>query len=426
VPRPRGLAPLRHRGFRYLAAGQLASGLGDACYSVALPWYVLSTSGGVLMLGIVLAVYGVARVALLAVGGHASDRWGPWTVMMAADTARLLAITTLALASVSHPAGLGLLVPVAAVLGAGEGLFLPASLAIVPALLPGPELQRGNALASATTQLAALAGPVFGGALVALAGPPAAFWIDAATFATSAATLARIRSWQRADLYLSRDSSPAQQDTPQIWPLVRSTRVLQVVLLVVTAANLGLGGESEVALPALAHGPLQAGADGYGGLLAAFGAGALTGTVLTGTVLASRLARRPTLTGSLAYLAAAVCLAAVPYLGGVIPAGIALATFGALVSLGNIILITTFQRWAPPAIMGRLMSLVLVASFGTLPLSAPLASVIVRHLGPAPFFPLAAAGIAAAIIVALSSKPWRRFGTEPTGKLTLAAGRSPG
>ncbi len=39
---PRAMAPLRHRGYRLLVAGQVTSNAGDACYAVALPWYVLS------------------------------------------------------------------------------------------------------------------------------------------------------------------------------------------------------------------------------------------------------------------------------------------------------------------------------------------------------------------------------------------------
>jgi hypothetical protein len=42
----RSLAPLRHRSFRFLVAGQFASNLGDACYAVALPWYVLAVALG--------------------------------------------------------------------------------------------------------------------------------------------------------------------------------------------------------------------------------------------------------------------------------------------------------------------------------------------------------------------------------------------
>src|SRR5215468_8001974 len=181
----RSLAPLRHRRFRLLVGGQLASNVGDAFYAVALP-------------GTVLAAYGVPRTVLLAVGGHASDRWRPWTVMMTSDSVRAVAVAALAVAAASGPARAVVLVPIAAVLGAGEGLFLPGSFAIVPVLLPDEELQSGNALASAVTQLATLAGPAIGGALVALAGPAPAFAVDAATFAVSALTLAGVRSAQRS------------------------------------------------------------------------------------------------------------------------------------------------------------------------------------------------------------------------------------
>src|SRR5260370_24669795 len=196
--RHRGLAPLRHRGFRFLVGGQLASNVGDAFYAVALPWYVLANHGGALLLGPVLAAYGVPRTVLLVVGGQASDRWRPWMVMMTSDSVRALAAAALAVAAASGPARAVVLVPIAAVLGAGEGLFLPGSFAIVPALLPDEELQSGNALASGVTQLAMLAGPAVGGALVALVGPAPAFAIDAATFVISALTLAGVRSAQRA------------------------------------------------------------------------------------------------------------------------------------------------------------------------------------------------------------------------------------
>ncbi|MHB8556046.1 MAG: MFS transporter, partial [Candidatus Dormibacteria bacterium] len=197
---PRGLAPLRHRGFRLLVVGQLTSNLGDAFYAVALPWYVLANHGGVLLLGSVLAAYGIPRTVLLVVGGHASDRWRPWTVMMAADTVRALVVAALAVVAVSGPANAFALVPIAAVLGAGEGMFLPGSFAIVPSLLPGEDLQAGNGLASSGTQLATLVGPAIGGVLVALLGPSPAFALDAMSFVVSAVTLSGVRAVERLGL----------------------------------------------------------------------------------------------------------------------------------------------------------------------------------------------------------------------------------
>jgi predicted MFS family arabinose efflux permease len=435
----RSLAPLRHRSFRFLVAGQFASNLGDACYAVALPWYVLAEHGGPLLLGTVLAAYGVPRTAALAFGGHASDRWRPWTVMMGSDVVRAICVAALAAAAALGPARTVILVPIAVVLGAGEGLFLPGAFAIVPTLLPDADLQAGNALTSGGTQLAMLAGPGLGGALVALAGPAPAFAIDAASFIVSAVTLAGVRSARaRAPVPLgiplapagpvpAVDPAPAPAPAPAGEPgapaptlrrLLRSERVLQLMLVVTIAANLGSGGVEGVAIPSLAHGPLHTSAAGYGALIAAFAAGALLGTVAAGQ---GGLARRPAIVGSAAYLAEALFLAVVPYLGGVVLVGAALAMTGVMNGFGNVVMITVFQRWAPPDLMGRLSGLLLLASFGVFPVSVALGALVVHDLGPAPFFPIAAAALAAAILLGLSQRSWRQLGaTGPSGRAPVS------
>jgi len=427
VRTPRSLEPLTHRGFRLLAGGQLASNIGDAAYAVALPWYVLADHGGALLLGTVLAAYGIPRTALVALGGHASDRWRPWTVMMGADAVRVLAVGALAVLAAASPAHAELLIPVAAVLGAGEGMFLPASFAIVPSLLPDDQLQAGNALSFGGTQLAALLGPGIGGAVVALLGPAPAFGLDAVSFAVSVATLAGVRRRQRPLPAAATEAVPptatvghrigthttgeAATEPVTLRRLVRSQRVLQVILIVTVAANLGSGGTSEVALPALARNSFRTSAAGYGALLAAFGAGALLGTLLAGH---TRRATRPAIWASAAFLTEAAFLASVPYLGGVIPAAGALAAYGALNGFGNIIAITAFQRWAPPGILGRLMGLLLLASFGIFPVSVLLGGLVVRDLGASAFFLLAAAILAIAVLAGLTQPTWRAFGTDHT------------
>jgi predicted MFS family arabinose efflux permease len=433
---PRNFAPLRHRGFRLLAGGQLASNVGDAFYAVALPWYVLADHGGALLLGTVLAAYGIPRTALLAVGGQASDRWGPWTVMMGSDAVRVLAAAGLAVAAATGPARAVVLIPIAVVLGAGEGMFMPGSFAIIPALLPDEDLQAGNALVSAGTQLATLVGPALGGAMVALLGPSPAFALDAASFAVSALTLAGVRAAkhpatkQPAARHLAAATAepvdePASalapspgQDTEtvpgasarSVSGLLRSERVIQIGLLVTVVANLGSGGIDGVALPSLAHGPLHTGAGGFGGLIAAFGGGALLGTLVSGHL--GRL-RRPAIAGSLAFLIEAAFMAAIPYLGGALGAGAALIVLGAMNGFGNVVMITAFQRWAPPDLLGRLAGVLTLASLGVYPISVVLAAGVVHGLGPAPFFPIAGATLGFAILLGLTQRAWRNFGVIP-------------
>src|ERR1700694_4235494 len=84
------LSPLRVRNFRLLFSGQMISTLGDAFYAVALPWLLLTSGHSPQDLGIVLACYGVPRVATLLIGGALSDRLGPRGVMLLSDCTRAL------------------------------------------------------------------------------------------------------------------------------------------------------------------------------------------------------------------------------------------------------------------------------------------------------------------------------------------------
>jgi predicted MFS family arabinose efflux permease len=420
----RGLAPLRHPRFRLLVAGQLTSSVGDAFYAVALPWYVLATHGGPLLLGTVLAAYGIPRTALLLVGGQLSDRWRPWTVMMATDAVRAAGVGALAVTAALGPARAVVLVPIAVVLGSGAGLFMPGSFAIVPALLDGDDLQAGNALISGGTQLATLIGPAIGGALVALVGPASAFAADAATFVVSALTLAGLRA---ASAGLPRPASrPAAAEAageaaepgeraavPTVRSVLRTERILQIGLLVTVAANLGSGGVDEVALPSLAHGPLHSGAVGYGWLIAAFGAGALIGTL---TAAQAGRARRPFVVGSLAFLAEAAFIAVAPFLGSTAAVAAAIFGLGVMNGFGNVLTMTAFQKWARPELLGRLSGLLLLGSLGVFPISVALAALFVRHLGPASFFIFSAVALTVAILAGLSQRTWRDFGIEaPVG-----------
>jgi MFS family permease len=423
-----GAGPLASRSFRLLTAGQLASTVGDYCYAVALPWLVLSAHGGPVLLGTVLACYGVPRTALIPVGGILADRLGTRTIMLIAD-ARCCLVAVLVAIAARHVAPLALLGPVAALLGAGEGIFLPASFAIMPTLLPAGDLQAGNALNSAAVQVGTVAGPVLGGLLVASAGSAPAFAVDAASFALSALSLALIRPMVpavTADTDQSDGSATPENgdgpgperagrprpETPPdagVWPLLRQARLLQVIVVLVVAANFAFGGTFEVALPALAH--ARFGAGGYGALIACLGAGAVIGTLAAAR---GGQADRPALLACACYLIEALATAFIPFLGGLAGAAAAAFLFGGCNGLGNVIFVTLLQRWAPPRLLGRVMGLVMLAGLGSFPLSAAVTGVLVRHLGPSPFFPVAGAILAVAVLGALSQPEFRNFGTaEP-------------
>jgi hypothetical protein len=416
--------PLVVPSFRLLAGGQFASTIGDYCYAVALPWLVLSTHGNAILLGTVLACYGVPRTVLIPVGGVLTDKIGPRTLMLVADTIRCVLVAGLAVLAARHDASLAALGPAAALIGAGEGLFIPASFAIMPSLLKPGQLAAGNALSTAAVQAGSLLGPALGGALVAATrASTAAFAVDAVSFAVSALSLALIPRRRVAETE-GATTAPGSAETDRtdrgeppagspdaagqgdgVLALLRRSRALQVILVAVVVANLAGGGTFEVALPALAH--ARFGAGGYGALLACVAAGGLIGTLAaarTGGL------RTPAVFASAAFIVYSAVSSLVPYLGGVAGAAAALFVAGACNGLGNVTILTVTQKWTPPALLGRVMSAIMLCAFGSFPLSVVVGGVLVRHLGSAVFFPISGGLVFVAIAGGMTQREFRRFG----------------
>ncbi len=418
--------PLAVRSFRLLAGGQFASTIGDYCYAVALPWLVLSNHGSTILLGTVLACYGVPRTVLIPVGGILSDKFGPRTLMLFADVLRCVLVGVLTFLAARHTASLVTLGPTAAIIGGGEGLFLPASYTIMPSLLDDARLAAGNALNSTAIQVGSLIGPAIGGALVAITGAStAAFGIDAVSFAASAVSLALIPRRTAAGSLAagSAEAADTGPDSPATGPdglaaeppgkplgmlaYIRQSRAIQVILVVAIAANLTNGGLAQVALPALVH--ARWGAAGYGALLAC-----LAGGAVIGTLAAARTGglRNPAMVASAAFIIEAGAISLVPYLGGEAGAAAALLFLGICEGLGNVLFYTMAQRSIPRAILGRVMSVIMLCSYGTFPLSVAIAGVLVRQIGTVPFFPIAGVFLVVAILGGNSQRAFRDFGRK--------------
>jgi hypothetical protein len=312
-------------------------------------------------------------------------------------------VAVLAVLAARHDASLIALGPTAALIGAGEGLFLPASFSILPSLLDGERLGAGNALSSAAVQAGSLLGPALGGALVAITrASTAAFAVDAVSFGISALTLALIRP--AGQPVQPQAAEPARQES--VLKLLVGWRPMQVIFVVTIAANLAGGGMSEVALPSLAH--AHWGAGGYGAILACFAAGALIGTL--GATRTTRVPRPATFI-SVVFMVDALAVALIPFLGGEAGAAIAFFVAGATNGMGNVVAITMVQRAISPALIGRIMGAIILCSVGSFPVSVAVTGLLVNHLGPVPFFPIAGATLGAAMLFGLSQREFRIFGT---------------
>lgn len=376
------VAPLRVRDYRLLFVGQLVSGIGDGFYIVALPWLVLTSFGGAQALGLVMGAYGVTRAATTVAGGWLSDRIGARQVMLWADIGRMALVAMLAVLSAHGTVGLGALCILAAALGIFSGAFFPASFAIIPDVLPAEALGAGNSLSFTYSSLAYLIGPALAGVVVARGNISLAFALDAATFLVSVLTLWAMRpvsTRRQGPTAEDGAANPAPEGTVSFWRFVLGSPFFQIVLVVVVVINLVLGGVIDVGVPALAHGPLHAGASGYGAMLAFWGGGALVGGVAGSLV--SRLPRQGALNLAI-WTCQGLAILAIPLSGVLAGALVAVTVMGLCNGVGNVTFMTVVQRQLPRELMGRMMGAIAFGNFGLNPLSVVIAGFAAARFGP--------------------------------------------
>jgi MFS family permease len=371
------LAPLRHRDFRLLWAGMCVSLLGDGAFIVALAWQVYQLSDAPTAMGMVGIAMTVPTITFLLVGGALSDRLNRRHLMLAADVARLLAASALAVLGVTGALEIWHVAILVAVYGTGQAFFAPAFDAIVPDLVPRDQLAQANALDQLVRPIALrMVGPALGGVLVGVFGASAVFALDAVSFAASATALLLMRPPAVADAAVRAGSVIG--DLREGWRFVRERRWLWVTFASAAVAYLLFMGPVEVLVPYVVKHDLGATASDLG---LVFGAGGLA-SILTAMVLGQLgLPRRSMTFIYLAWTVATIAVAGYGLGAAVWHLMLASAVFNALETAGTIVWITAKQQHVPAGMLGRVSSLDWLISIGLLPLSFALTGPVSELVG---------------------------------------------
>ena len=351
---------------------------------LALPWFVLTTSGSPTRMGFVVAA-GVAGAALFGLpGGAVLARLGARRTMLIADACRApLALAVPVLhwtGGLSYPLLLGLVFAQSAFFGP----YFAAQRVVVPELLGEDEevVGRANALLQGATRITLVLGPAVAGVLIGVIGAANVLVIDAVSFAVSFLLVAT---------FLPR-TGPVEQDESggglfaglayiRRDPLLRAWGSMMIV---VDASWLVLF----AAVPVLVFEEYGRHAAIAGWLIGAFGAGALLGNV----VAYRTLRRVDSLTwASVGLLVEALPLWLLPLPLPAVAIGAALFTGGLVNGLVNPALHSIVTLRPPAAIRGKVMSALLTLSQVGGPLALLAAGPALGAFGARPVFAVVAA-----------------------------------
>jgi MFS family permease len=159
-------AVLRNGDFVRYLVGRLVAGLGQQMLTVAVGWELYERTGSSLALGLVGLTEMTAMVLLTLPAGHLADNYNRKRIILAALLVTMA--SSLGLASISALHG-----PVAAIYAClfttaiARTFMWPASSAFLTSLVPRIQFPRAVAWNSGAFQLASVAGPALGGALIA-------------------------------------------------------------------------------------------------------------------------------------------------------------------------------------------------------------------------------------------------------------------
>ena len=359
-----------------LLAANAISITGNRLTQLAIPWFVLQTTGSVAQTGLVGFFSLLPFVISSALGGVVVDRLGYRRASVVADLAS--GISVLGVPVLYHTVGL----PLAALLAlvfAGSLLDAPgqtAREAMLPDLLEQAEmtLERGTSLFDGVSRAANMLGAPLAGVLIAVVGATNVLVLDAATFAVSALLIwvfvpgqARRHAADEAEGYFAQ----LREGYRFLWqtPLVRA---IVIMVLVTNTLDAGMGG---VLMPVYASQVL--------GSVVALGlmAGAMGLTAFAGTLVFAWIGHRVprvatlvtgfTLGGPVRFF----LLAAMPGIG---PAVVGFAIAGIGIGPVNPILGTLGYERVPHELRARVFGALSAGVMAGAPLGALLAAACVE------------------------------------------------
>jgi MFS family permease len=370
---------LRNRSLAGLVAAELVSLTGSAMTFVALPWFVLETTGSTAKMSWVLAAELLPVVIVGIPAGSAIVRLGAKRTMLISDACRGPLLVVIPILHRGGHLTFPLLLAVTFAIGVFTAPYFASARIVVPEIVGDDErvVAQVNAVLAGANQITQIAGPVLAGVLIAAVGPSTVLVVDGCSYLLSFLVIALLVSVGAA-------AAPSAESGGLLAGLRFLMRdgLLGPIMIVACALNFFVQGMI-VGLQALAYFRYDADARVLGYLFAAFGAGALCGALV-----AQRLVRDVDL-----LKLAALAIVAMPLplflLGFSVPwtaALVVVAAVGFSTPLVNAPLMGVLTVRTPEALRPKVLTAVLTVSSLAGPLGFVVAGESLRFVSLSTFF----------------------------------------
>lgn len=364
-----------NKNFRSFWFGQVVSQVGDRIHTLAVIWLVYSWTKSGTALGLVLIAATLPSVLISPWAGAIADRLNRKHIAIASDLVRSVLVLMLAGMAHYNVLNIPLIAVMTALISMASAFFNPATLAMIPSIVPTQELGRANAIAQLSGNASGALGFLVGSGLIAAIGVPAAFLCNGVSFFVSAMLILTI-NYQHS-IYLKTVTFLA--DLKDGWNVVQSIPMVARLLGPLVVINF-LFSSLSVLIPIFGEGVFKSGSAGVGVLLASYTGGMfMSALVLSAWRIKSNISTL--VTSSLLVVSGSfVAMGLVAHLPLFV---VALVLIGFALNGANICLITMFQRVIPGEVRGKFFSLLTAVSLSAQPLSYGLTGWLSDLINPA-------------------------------------------
>ena len=277
---------LRERDFAVFWSAALVSNTGSWMQTIAVPFVVYQMTHSTAWLGFAAFMNFIPAMIAGPIGGSYADRHSRKRILMVTQTIMMISAFTLWGVWVAGVATPGLIVAIVFVSGFVSGVNITTWQAFVTQLVDSDELVDAVRLNSMQFMGARAFGPAIAGIILQTAGASAAFFLNAVSFLLVLAALLFVRP--RPQVY-SDEVTSVFVHLREGWRVMRARTSLFLPILMIGIVSL-LGTSVIQLAPAMAKEMFHVGRGAYGLLVAAFGLGAVTGSVLI-AFIADRMLR---------------------------------------------------------------------------------------------------------------------------------------
>lgn len=399
-----------------LLAAELISKAGNAITMVAVPLYVLGTTGSPVATGVAGVFATVPVVVGGALGGAVIDRFGYRTASILADLASGLTVLAIPVFALTSGLPFWLLLLLVFVSGLLDTPGDTAKAVLLPELAERGRvpLARAAGAQSAVQRSASMIGAATAGILVALAGATNSLLVNAATFAVSALLVAICIPRNVAKpLREESDGTYWQELSDGFRFLSKQPLLRSVVVLVMVTNAIDIAGLTVIK-------PVYATANSESGALLGFMVGCFAGGALAGSTLFAVWGHR--LAGRALFVFSFFCAGVPPYVAMFldVPVPVLLLVFG-LSGLAagaiNPMLSTAMYGLTPERMRARVFGVTTAGVAAAMPLGSFVAGLAIAGIGFGPTVLACAILYAVLTLLPLWGKRWEGLDaarTEPT------------